>query len=228
MLNKKPQTDYWNEMCYQLLKLMTKQGRIVGIKSLLMLLGVNIAKLVLLVQKLMLLENETLKKHCKDLYDSIKVTRTKTIEQTTSLIDKNDEFKAQLQAKGFTITALKNELRKLKGNNMDTKFSKSSILGKPVLQPPRNQSVVRQPNAFKSERPNFSKPRFASQVDMNNVLSKPVTPHYFSKVREYVLAKPHHIIAPGSSRNSQEESYGSNDMAHNPHLFNHNISSRGS
>ncbi|GJX92976.1 hypothetical protein Tco_0347562 [Tanacetum coccineum] len=128
----------------------------------------------------LLKENETLKKHYKDLYDSIKVTRTKTIEQTTSLIDKNDEFKAQLQAKGFTITALKNELRKLKGNNMDTKFSKSSILGKPILQPPRNQSVVRQPNAFKSERPNFSKPRFASQVDMNNVLSKPVTPHYFS------------------------------------------------
>ncbi|GKA77020.1 hypothetical protein Tco_0783481 [Tanacetum coccineum] len=35
---------------------------------------------------------------------------------------------------------------------------------------------------------------------------------------EYVLAKPHHVIAPGSSRNSQEESYGSNDMAHNHYL----------
>ncbi|GJW88024.1 hypothetical protein Tco_0163364 [Tanacetum coccineum] len=52
MLNKKLQTEYWNEMCYQLLKLMTKQmdrtsrfkGRIVRIKSLLMLLEVNIAK----------------------------------------------------------------------------------------------------------------------------------------------------------------------------------------
>ncbi|GKA10103.1 hypothetical protein Tco_0689536 [Tanacetum coccineum] len=56
----------------------------------------------------LLKENETLKKHYKDLYDSIKVTRTKTIEQTTSLIAKNDEFKAQLQEKGFTIAALKN------------------------------------------------------------------------------------------------------------------------
>ncbi|GJS29636.1 hypothetical protein Tco_0490256 [Tanacetum coccineum] len=45
-----------------------------------------------------------------------------------------------------------------------------------------------------------------------------VTPHYLPKVREYVLAKPHHVIAPGSSRNSQEESYGSNDMAHNYYL----------
>ncbi|GJZ40870.1 retrovirus-related pol polyprotein from transposon TNT 1-94 [Tanacetum coccineum] len=34
----------------------------------------------------------------------------------------------------------------------------------------------------------------------------------------YVLAKLHHVIAPDSSRNSQEESYGSNDMAHNHYL----------
>ncbi|GJT72785.1 hypothetical protein Tco_1032071 [Tanacetum coccineum] len=44
MLNKKLQTDHWNEMCYQLLKLMTKQGRIVGIKRLHDDLGVNTAK----------------------------------------------------------------------------------------------------------------------------------------------------------------------------------------
>ncbi|GKD09519.1 hypothetical protein Tco_1189204 [Tanacetum coccineum] len=73
-------------------------------------------------------------------------------------------------------------------------------------------------NAFKSERPNFLKPRVASQVDVNNILSKPVTPHYLPKVRESVFAKPHHVIAPGSSRNSSKESYGSNDMAHNNYL----------
>nr|GEU65455.1 hypothetical protein [Tanacetum cinerariifolium] len=33
-----------------------------------------------------------------------------------------------------------------------------------------------------------------------------ITPHYFPKVQEYVLAKPHHVIAPGSSRNSSKES----------------------
>ncbi|GJR00419.1 hypothetical protein Tco_0523403 [Tanacetum coccineum] len=131
---------------------------------------------------------------------------------------KNADLKAQIQEKIFANATLKNELRKLKGNSVDTKFAKPSILGKPVLQPPKNQSVVRQPNAFKSKRPNVSKPRFASQVDVNNVLSKPVTPHYLPKVREYVLAKPHHVIAPGSDRNSQEESYASNDMAHNHFL----------
>ncbi|GJZ10949.1 hypothetical protein Tco_0545708 [Tanacetum coccineum] len=132
----------------------------------------------------LLKENETLKRHYKELFDSIKTTRAKTIEHTTSLIAQNAEFKAQLQEKGFAIAALKNELRKLTGNSVNTKFAKSSILGKPVLQPHRNQSVVRQPTAFKSERPRISKPRFASQVDVNNDLPKPVTTHYLPKERE--------------------------------------------
>ncbi|GJR04450.1 hypothetical protein Tco_0527434 [Tanacetum coccineum] len=44
----------------------------------------------------LLKENETLKRHYKELSDSIKTTRAKTIEHTTSLIAKNDDFKAQL------------------------------------------------------------------------------------------------------------------------------------
>nr|GEU38681.1 hypothetical protein [Tanacetum cinerariifolium] len=103
---------------------------------------------------------------------------------------------------------------------MDTKFVKPSILGKLVLQPPRNQ-FLRQLNAFKSERPHFSIPRFASQVDMNNVLSKPVTPHYLPKVRESAPVKPHHVNAPSSYKNSKKEAYGSNDMAHNYYLEEH-------
>ncbi|GJT77550.1 putative ribonuclease H-like domain-containing protein [Tanacetum coccineum] len=112
----------------------------------------------------LLKENETLKKHYKDLYDSIKVMRTKIIEQTTSLIAKNDEFKAQLQEKGFAFAALKNKLRKLSGNSVNTKFAKQSILRKPVLQLHRNQSVVRQPTAFKSERPRILKPRLPPKL----------------------------------------------------------------
>ncbi|GJX79743.1 hypothetical protein Tco_0327892 [Tanacetum coccineum] len=139
-------------------------------------------------------------------------TRAKTIEHTTSLIAQNAEFKAQLQEKGFAIPALKNELRKLIGNSVNTKFAKSSILEKPVLQPHRNQSFVRQPTAFKSERPRISKSRFASQVDVNNDLPKPVTTHYLPRERESAFAKPHHMIAPSSSR------YSSNDMVHNHYL----------
>ncbi|GJX55327.1 hypothetical protein Tco_0285224 [Tanacetum coccineum] len=146
-------------------------------------------------------ENEHLKQTYKDFYDSIKKTRVQTKDHNDSLIAKinsktveNADLKAQVQEKVFANVALKNELRKLKGNSVDTEFAKPSILGKPVLQPPRNQSVVRQPNAFKYERPNFSKPR------------------------ESVFVKPHHVIASGASRNSSKESYGSNDMAHNYYL----------
>ncbi|GKB44792.1 hypothetical protein Tco_0889734 [Tanacetum coccineum] len=146
------------------------------------------------------IENKTLKRHYKELSDSIKTTRAKTIEHTTSLIAQNAEFKAQLQEKGFAITALKNELRKLTRNSVNTKFAKSSILGKPVLQSLRNQSVVRQPTTFKSKRPRISKPWFASQVDVNNDFLKLVTTHYLPRERESAFAKPHHMIAPSSSR----------------------------
>ncbi|GJV95205.1 hypothetical protein Tco_1546782 [Tanacetum coccineum] len=87
-------------------------------------------------------------------------------QQTTSLLANNAELKAQIQEKVFAIAALKNDLRTFKGNSVDTKFDKTSVLGKPLLPSLRNQSVVRQPNAFKSARAQMSKQRFASQVDL--------------------------------------------------------------
>ncbi|GJX25058.1 hypothetical protein Tco_0231354 [Tanacetum coccineum] len=147
-------------------------------------------------------EKEHLKQTYKDLFDSIKRTRVQTKDQNDSLMaqlnkksNENADVLAQIQKKGFAIAALKNELRKLTGNSVNTKFAKPSILGKPVGQPLKNQSVVRQPTAFKSERPRISKPRFASQVDVNNDLSKPVTTHHLPKRRESAPAKPHHMIA---------------------------------
>ncbi|GKA05433.1 hypothetical protein Tco_0684553, partial [Tanacetum coccineum] len=173
-------------------------------------------------------ENETLKKHYKDLYDSIKITRSKTIEHTTSLLANNADLKAQIQEKVFVIAALKNDLRKLKGNSIDTKFAKISVLGKPVLQSLRNQLVVRQPNAFKSERPQMSKPRFASQVDVNNNLSKPVTQHYLPKRRESPFCRIFKtdvlwwvpmgtILTSCTSKDDSESTHGSNVDISNIH-----------
>nr|GEX26153.1 hypothetical protein [Tanacetum cinerariifolium] len=165
-------------------------------------------------------ENETLKMNYKELFDSIKITSDKKIEHTTSLIPSNDNFKAQLQEKGFAIAALKNELRKLRGNSVNTKFTKQSVLGKPMLQSHRNQSVVRQPTTFKSKRPRILEPRFASQVDVHNDLSKPVTTHYLPKEREDVFAKPHHMITSSNFRNISKNMprFSSNDMVYNHYL----------
>ncbi|GJX95205.1 hypothetical protein Tco_0349791 [Tanacetum coccineum] len=178
----------------------------------------SVAKL-LAENELLHKEKEHLKQTYKDLFDSIKTTRVQTKNQNDSLMaqlnkksNENADVLAQIQKKGFAIAALKNELRKLTGNSVNTKFAKPSILGKPVLQPHRNQFVVRQPTAFKSERPKISKERFASQVDVSNDLSKPVTTHYLPKRRESAPAKPHYMIATSSSR------YSSNDIVHNHYL----------
>ncbi|GJU98015.1 hypothetical protein Tco_1327286 [Tanacetum coccineum] len=114
-------------------------------------------------------ENETLKKHYKDLYDSIKITRSKTIEQTTSLLANNVDLKAQIQEKVFAIAALKNDLRKLKGNSVNTNFKFIRLLPKKT---------------------------------------------------EFAFAKPDHMIASSSSRNSSKNMprFSSNDMVHNHYL----------
>ncbi|GJR08201.1 hypothetical protein Tco_0790853 [Tanacetum coccineum] len=116
----------------------------------------------------------------------------------------NADFKAQLQEKVFAIAALKNELRKLKGNSVDIKFAKPSVLGKPILQPLRKQPVVRQLIAFISKRPQISKSRFASQVDVKKDFLKRVTQHYLSKERESAFAKPHHVISSREPRKSSK------------------------
>ncbi|GJV10892.1 hypothetical protein Tco_1352433 [Tanacetum coccineum] len=132
-----------------------------------------------------------------------------TDNKTTKLLNQSLESENE---KRFAIAALKNELRKITGNSINTKFAKPSILGKLVLHQHRNHLVAIQTTALKSERPRFSKRWFASQVDVNNNLTKPVTPHYFPKGRESAVAKPHHMIAPSSSR------YSSNDMVHNHYV----------
>ncbi|GKA01388.1 hypothetical protein Tco_0674053 [Tanacetum coccineum] len=75
-------------------------------------------------------EKEHLKQTYKDLFDSIKRTRVQTKDQNESLMaqlnkksNENADVLAQIQKKGFAIAALKNELRKLTGNSVNTKYS---------------------------------------------------------------------------------------------------------
>ncbi|GJY36440.1 hypothetical protein Tco_0421818 [Tanacetum coccineum] len=99
-------------------------------------------------------------------------------------------------------------------------------MGKPPLQPIRNQPVVRQPTAYKSERSQLPRHRIASQVGVSHDLTKPVTPHSWPQVRKSSFAKPYDVNAPGPSRKSPKhvsfqspkESVGSNDMVHNYYL----------
>ncbi|GJR89319.1 retrovirus-related pol polyprotein from transposon TNT 1-94 [Tanacetum coccineum] len=49
-------------------------------------------------------ENEKVKQHYKELYNSIKITRAKTIEKTSSLLTENEKLKAQLKGKIECVT----------------------------------------------------------------------------------------------------------------------------
>ncbi|GJY13145.1 hypothetical protein Tco_0382454 [Tanacetum coccineum] len=136
------------------------------------------------------------------------------------------DLKAQLQDKNIAISELKKLIEKNKGKGVDTNFEKQSILGKPPLQPIKNQSVVRQTTAYKSERSQLSRHRIASQVGVLHDLTKPVTPYSWPQVRKYSFTKPYDVNAPGPYRNSPKhvsfqspkESVGSNDMVHNYYL----------
>ncbi|GKB10726.1 retrovirus-related pol polyprotein from transposon TNT 1-94, partial [Tanacetum coccineum] len=49
-------------------------------------------------------ENEKVKQHYKELYDSIKITRAKTIDNTTSLLTEIENLKAQIKGKTNCVT----------------------------------------------------------------------------------------------------------------------------
>ncbi|GKB01836.1 hypothetical protein Tco_0829880 [Tanacetum coccineum] len=76
-------------------------------------------------------ENGKIKQHYKELYDSIKITRAKHLEHTTTLLTENESLKVQIQ-------------NKLSCVNKDQVKPKVLALGKYVIDvepiPPRNRN----------------------------------------------------------------------------------------
>ncbi|GKB16233.1 hypothetical protein Tco_0850156 [Tanacetum coccineum] len=62
------------------------------------------------------------------------------------------DLKAQLQDKNIAISELKKLIEKMKGKSVDTNFEKQSILGKPPLQPIRNQPVKKDAHSHKTTK----------------------------------------------------------------------------
>nr|GFA37881.1 integrase, catalytic region, zinc finger, CCHC-type, peptidase aspartic, catalytic [Tanacetum cinerariifolium] len=107
------------------------------------------------------------------------------------------DLKAQLQDKGIVISELKKLIEKLKGKYVDTKFEKSS--------------VIRQLNAFKSQRPSvlgklttfsnsfvrkyFLKSKSVTQNNVSNDFSKPVTTQILPPNKKSIL-KNTNVLAP--------------------------------
>nr|GEZ49748.1 integrase, catalytic region, zinc finger, CCHC-type, peptidase aspartic, catalytic [Tanacetum cinerariifolium] len=97
---------------------------------------------------------EALQKHAVNLELDLQQCKEKIKNDKSFKVNQSKEFckecehyfeiqdlKAQLQDKGIAINELKKLIEKLKGKSVDTKFEKSS--------------VIRQPDAFKSQRPSI-------------------------------------------------------------------------
>ncbi|GKC14799.1 hypothetical protein Tco_1011581, partial [Tanacetum coccineum] len=163
--------------------------------------------------------------------------------KTNDMVEKDiNDLKAQLQAKTTLICNLKNQIKSVKEASNEAKLKKeinvletinieleSSVAKLLAENEKLNKENEHLKQTYKEVMGIYQKTRFHMKdhndslivqlkINVINVLSKPITPYYLPKVQEYVLSKPHHVIAPGSSRNSQEEYYGSNDMAHNHYL----------
>nr|GEU45347.1 hypothetical protein [Tanacetum cinerariifolium] len=82
------------------------------------------------------------------------------------------------------------------GTSTNTKFANQSTERKLFLQSLRNKTVVRQPNAFQSERPNFSKTQVPQKVDKTNDLSNPVTSNSVPTTKESKVVENNTVIAP--------------------------------
>nr|GEU58057.1 ribonuclease H-like domain-containing protein [Tanacetum cinerariifolium] len=87
------------------------------------------------------------------------------------------DLKAQLQDKGIAISELKKLIEKLKGKSVDTKFEKSSIIRQPNAFKSQRPSILGKPTIFSYslERKDFSKSKLVTKNIVSNDLSKPVT-----------------------------------------------------
>nr|GEY09623.1 integrase, catalytic region, zinc finger, CCHC-type, peptidase aspartic, catalytic [Tanacetum cinerariifolium] len=161
--------------------------------------------------KMMSTSFEALQKHAINLEldlqqckEKIKNDKSFKKNQSKEFLKEHEQYfeiqdlKAQLQDKGIAISELKKLIEKLKGKSVESKFEKSS--------------VIRQPNAFKSQRPSIlgkptifldslkkqdcSKSKSVTKNNVSNAFSKPVTAQILPPTNKSII-KNTNVIAPG-------------------------------
>nr|GFC82370.1 hypothetical protein [Tanacetum cinerariifolium] len=108
------------------------------------------------------------------------------------------DLKAQLQDKGIVISELKKLIEKLKGKSVDTKFEKSSVIRQPNAFKSQRPSVLGKPTTFSNSfvRKDFSKSTSVTQTHVSNDFSKPVTAQTLPTNKKSIL-KNTNVLAPG-------------------------------
>ncbi|GJU08328.1 hypothetical protein Tco_1124758 [Tanacetum coccineum] len=163
-----------------------------------------------------------LEKHCISLkismqqkeesFQSNKPCKNQESPEFREFFEIND-LKAQLQAKTTLICNLKNQIKSVKDASNEAKVKNDiDVIETINIELEHSVAKLLAANEQLHKENEHLKQTYKELYDL---IKKT---HIQNKDDKYVLAKPHHVIAPGSSRNSQEESYGSNDMAHNHYL----------
>ncbi|GJU49520.1 retrovirus-related pol polyprotein from transposon TNT 1-94 [Tanacetum coccineum] len=92
-------------------------------------------------------------------------------------LDLQQYLKAQLQDKGIAISELKKLIEKMKGKYVETKFEKSSVIRQPNAFKSQRQSILGKPAIFSDSlaKKDFSKSKPVTTQNVSNDFSKPVT-----------------------------------------------------
>ncbi|GJU03193.1 retrovirus-related pol polyprotein from transposon TNT 1-94 [Tanacetum coccineum] len=108
------------------------------------------------------------------------------------------DLKAQLQDKGIAISELKKLIEKMKGKYVETKFEKSSVIRQPNAFKSQRQSILGKPTTFSDSlaKTDFSKSKSVTTNNVSNDFSKPVTAQILPQ-KVMTISKNTNVIAPG-------------------------------
>nr|GFA44661.1 hypothetical protein [Tanacetum cinerariifolium] len=107
-------------------------------------------------------------------------------------------LKAQFHDKSLVKSELKKLIEKLKGKSVDTKFEKSLVIRQSNAFKSQKPSVLGKPTTFSNSfvRKDFSKSTSVTQTHVSNDFSKPVTAQTFPPNKKSIL-KNTNVLAPG-------------------------------
>ncbi|GJS86438.1 retrovirus-related pol polyprotein from transposon TNT 1-94 [Tanacetum coccineum] len=108
------------------------------------------------------------------------------------------DLKAQLQDKGIAISELKKLIEKMKGKSVETKFEKSSVIRQPNAFKSQRQSILGKPATFSDSlaKTDFSKSKSVTTQNVSHDFSKPVTTQILPQ-NVLPIFKNTNVIAPG-------------------------------
>nr|GEW98195.1 retrovirus-related Pol polyprotein from transposon TNT 1-94 [Tanacetum cinerariifolium] len=107
----------------------------------------------------------------------------------------------ELEDKDIVISELKKLIEKLKGKSVDTKFEKSSVIRQPNAFKSQTPSILGKSTIFLDslERKDFSKSKSVTKNNMSKDFSKPVTVQTLPPNKKSILKKTN-VLAPGMTK----------------------------